>query len=325
MAAIVALVWFVFVRDPMPAPEETRAIDVAARAIGPDETGFQPGGAATFAGALDLGSSAPGFQEFSALWVDERGESFVAISDSARVLRGRLQWNGGKLAGIASPTLGALLDPAGGFVAGRDWRDAEAIAREPGGFLIAFEREHRVWRYAPDLEAKPISLPAFPDEIRRTASNGGPEAMTGLFDGRVLVFVERLDGTTPESRRVYLLENGAWRSLDYARRDDMDPVGAETLPNGDLLVIERSSPVDWPRGLRARLRRIDAAAIRAGARLEGPVVASFGRSPATENFEGLAAFRAPDGAATYAVLISDGGGLPRQRTLLVALRLADAR
>jgi hypothetical protein len=323
-AALIASAVFLFYRDDSPPPEGTHAIDVMTRVTGREATGLRLESLARFAGGLELNSPDPGFAEFSALWVDERGESFVAISDSARVFRGRLEWTRGQLSGLSATTLGALRSPDGGFVIGRRFRDAEAIAREPFGFLVAFEREHRVWRYATDLESGPRAsgaLPPLPGEVWQAPSNGGPEAMTRLADGRVLVIIERLPGTTPASRRAYLLEEGAWRALDYARTEEMDPVGAETLPNGDIVVLERSSPSDWARGIRARIRRVEAASVRGEARLDGPVVASFDRSPATENLEGIAAFAEPAGE-TILVLISDGGGLPGQRSIVVALRLA---
>jgi hypothetical protein len=319
---VLALALFGWNRDFVPPPAPTASIGIRARPIGPDATGLQPGGAARFLGALELESDAPGFQGFSALWVEAKGESLVAIADIARVLRGRLVWRDGRLEDLVEATLGPVRDTDGRFVAGRSRRDAEGIAREPGGFLVSFERDHRIWRYAPDMDASATPVePPLPKEIDGTAANGGVEALTRTADGRALALVERLDGSTPRSRRAFLLERGAWSALDYARDDEMDPVGADTLPNGDLLVIERSSPLDWARGIRVRLRRIPGASIAAGARLTGPVIASFGRSPAAENYEGVASFTGPAGG-TVLLLISDGGGLPRQRTILVGLAVA---
>lgn len=75
-------------------------------------------------------------------------------------------------------------------------------------------------------------------------------------------------------------------------------------------------------GVRARIERVPAGAIRAGAVLRGALVAQFAHPFATENFEGLAALQGADGA-TFLYVLSDDNFNGFQRTLLLLFHLDD--
>ena len=63
------------------------------------------------------------------------------------------------------------------------------------------------------------------------------------------------------------------------------PTGATTLPEGDLLVLERRFSILG--GLGIRIRRIDQAKVRPDALLEGEAVAEFRPPSIYDNMEGI--------------------------------------
>lgn len=90
--------------------------------------------------------------------------------------------------------------------------------------------------------------------------------------------------------------------------------GAALLPDGDLLVLERSATVLG--GFRARLLRVPGSAVRAGARLRGESLVELSAPGLADNFEAVATRPLSDGrAAIY--LVSDDNYFPLQRTYVV--------
>ena len=103
--------------------------------------------------------------------------------------------------------------------------------------------------------------------------------------------------------------------LTFVTVDGFAATDAAGLPDGDVLVLERRFP---PVG--ARLRRIDAAALAPGARLEGRELARLEGSDTVDNMEGLAVRQGP-GGATLIYLLSDDNYSPLQRTLLMMFEI----
>jgi hypothetical protein len=81
-----------------------------------------------------------------------------------------------------------------------------------------------------------------------------------------------------------------------------------------MLLLERWFSA-W-RGVAFRIRRIDLAAIRAGATLDGPIVLSADMSSQIDNMEGIAVHRNGEGE-TIITLVSDNNFSFLQRTLLL--------
>ena len=73
-------------------------------------------------------------------------------------------------------------------------------------------------------------------------------------------------------------------------------------------------------GARVRLERVPAGAIRAGAVLQGALVARFERPLTVDNFEGVAAVQG-EGGETLVYILSDDNFNFLQRTLLLLFRL----
>ena len=203
------------------------------------------------------------------------------------------------------------------------WRDAESLERLPGGdWLVSFEGEHRVWRYPAEtggLQGRPVPFRT-PKAIARAPANGGLEALTPLPDGRILMLAQGLkrdDG----ARAGWLVGDGGIEALGYRTAPKFLPTDAATLPGGDVLVLSRHFSVIG--GVRARLERIPASAIKAGITLQGALVARFERPLTVDNFEGVAVAQDDDGA-TLVYILSDDNFNFFQRTLLLLFRLRDS-
>jgi hypothetical protein len=222
-----------------------------------------------------------------------------------------------------------LHGPGGAHLRGKGASDSESLARLPdGALLVAFERDHRIWRYpAGDnpLAGHPEALPV-PEALRTLRSNSGIEALAilapgehgGECDGALLAIAEgrKEEAASP----AFLWRDGAWSELTYPRIPGFRPTGATTLPGGDLLVIERSYNI--LDGVAIRFQQIPASQIRPGATLVGETLAVL-RAPLTlDNLEGVTAHRTPSGE-TLVYLISDDNFNSFQRTLLLVFALGE--
>ena len=272
-----------------------------------------------FLGGLDLRSDEPAFGGLSGLSVTADGR-LAAVTDRGHWFTARIVRNdAGRLVGLTDAALGPLRDPEGRPVQG-EWRDAEALEHLAGGdWLVSFEREHRVWRYplgTGGLQGIAEPMPT-PKALNNAVSNGGVEALTPLPDGRILMLAQGLkreDG----SRAGWLVGDDGIEALGYRTAARFLPTDAAALPNGDLLVLSRHFSVLG--GARARLERVPAGMIRAGATLQGTLVARFEHPLTVDNFEGVAVVQGVNDE-TLVYILSDDNFNFFQRTLLLLFRL----
>ena len=288
-------------------------------ALDPQDSSVRRMGPLEFLGGLALRSTEDNFGGLSGLSVGSGGR-LSAVSDRGHWFRARIVRDGaGRLVDLVDGEMGPLLDRRGRPVRGA-WRDAEALERLPGGdWLVSFERRHRVWRYAAKtggLGGRSTPFPT-PKALARAPANGGLEALTPLSDGRILMLSQSLrrEDRPPAG---WLVGDGGAEALGYRPAPDFKPTDAALLPGGDVLVLSRR--FSFLGGFAARIERIPAAAIAAGAVLRGAPVAVF-RPPLTvDNFEGLAVAQDADGA-TLVYVLSDDNFNGFQRTLLLLFRL----
>lgn len=316
-----------------PAPEsqaaESRAAEVWTAPIEirfglvdlhTDNPEIRTAGRLEYRGGLSLSSPHRRFGGFSGLVVSADGARLTAISDKGAWLRARLVYDSrGWLAGITDGVLSELAGPRGRSLR-RFERDAEALARLPNGdMMVAFERVHRIWRYVEGRRP----APSHPGDLRQppglaqAPKNGGIEALTRLADGRLFVLTERLR-TESGAARGWISGDNGWRPLAYRLDDDYQPTGADTLPSGDVLVLERRfSPA---RGVAARIKIVARRDIAAGARLVGRTVALLAPPLIVDNFEGISTRRGAAGE-TLVYIVSDDNFNMLQRTLLLMFAL----
>jgi hypothetical protein len=310
----------------------THAIAVDATAIAfdrlhPDATTF---GRLTWRGGLELEApSTPEFGGYSGIAVTDGGRRFIAISDEGSWLEGDLVYRRDTLAGVDNARIGPLLSKKGKLLKKKRDADAEDICivhRKKGDYaLISFERKHRIGRFPFEdggLGA-PVSYLDLPEELSEVDPNKGLESVTVLTDddnrGTVLTFAEeKLDDEG--NHTGWLIRDSSSAALRLKRHGGFDITSLTTLPNGNVVVLERSFSL--LSGVGMRLSEIDHRDIRPGALLDGREILQADMRYEIDNMEGVSASENEAGE-TILTLVSDDNfnrnGL--QRTLLMQFRL----
>ncbi len=284
-----------------------------------------PIGSLEVAAALELEGDRS-FGGWSGAAIERQGEDRVlwAVSDAGAWIRLALRTDDqGRLVEAEETARGALVDEEGSALGGKTWGDAESLIATPSGWIVGFERRHRLLAYGsgpPGPERRGIEGPAVPVALPAGFSapeNGGLEAV-GRSEGELVLLVEGDEGATGP-HTGWLGGAGSWTPLALARTRDLRPV--ELTPLGrDLLLVERA----WNErdGTTLRLSRLTSAALRSGREITpvelGELRAPAGGSPPgslpVDNFEAAAA----DGDTIW--LLSDDNFSSDQRTLLLQLR-----
>jgi hypothetical protein len=296
---------------------EPLALHFEPIALHPGNATVQSVGKLTWLGGVHITSPARRFGGYSGLEVIPGGR-LAAVSDVGHWLVFQPVLNAeGRLVGVRGGEIEPLKDERAHAFSGKSRSDAEALRRDPaqGGFLVAFEREHRVLRYR-TIGGPGIPVAA-PEGFAAQTHNGGVEAMAVWPDGRVLLLSEQATNGDGDYK-AWLLVANQWHALGYAAGGEYLPTDAAALPDGDLLVLERRYGLLTPLGVR--LVRVPEARVRPGGRLYGEAVAEWGAPLSIDNMEGLAIARRPDGAILL-WLISDDNRSHVQRTLLMLFRL----
>jgi hypothetical protein len=122
-----------------------------------------------------------------------------------------------------------------------------------------------------------------------------------------------------EGARGFILTGPRRGSFEVVRSDRYDVTDLAFLPDGDLLLLERRFALLG--GLGCRLRRMNAAAIAPGARVDGEILYESDGSHQIDNMEGLSVHR--EGREIVVTLVSDNNfNTSLQRTLLLEFALA---
>jgi hypothetical protein len=312
-------------REPAPAAP----IEIAAQAIplNTEDPAVTEIGKLRWRGGLVLSSREPRFGGWSDLWVAPDGRALRAVSDEGSWLAATLRYDAaGRLIGVEPGLIGSLRGENGRFLDGKLETDAEGLARLPdGGWLVSFERDHRVLHYPPGeekagqgLAGQPRRLTT-PPEFRRQPVNGGVEAMVVLPDRRTVLISEDASERPGTALGWIVDDAGAWRKFHYQTRDsDHRPTSAAVLPDGDLVLLERA--FDRARGVRVAVKRVRVADIAPDAVVRGEELAWLRHPFSVDNLEGVAAGQGPRGE-TLLWLLSDNNFNPLQRTILLHFEL----
>lgn len=283
-------------------------------------------GVLEFRGGLELSSSSKNFGGLSAIRVAPDGSNFLALTDKAEWLRGRIVYRDNKPSSIAGAEMAPMLGPDGRPITARGWYDAEALALDGSFAYVALERVHRILRYdygKDGLLATGQIVPTPPDMMKLPA-NRGIECLLAMpkgspLAGALLAISERsLD--SEGNVRGFLIGGPKPGGFTVRRKDDFDIVDCALTPSSDLLLLERF--FTWQKGVAMRIRRVTPASIQPGAILDGPSLIQADMGYQIDNMEGLSVHRAADGAIVL-TLVSDDNFSMIQRTLLLQFTLQD--
>lgn len=255
------------------------------------------------------------FGGFSALAVTAPGQ-FLLVGDNGYWTRLRLDDAGT----VRDLRIAPLAIPPGSDRR-KSRTDVEALYRDPisGTLWVSLEGINQVWRFDPGFE-RIESRAMLPEP--HWPSNRGPEAMTRLADGRMVVFSEDADDD-PRGREALIFTGDPAVPGSGVQRFHYDAGGkglvsdAVPLPDGRLLLVHRRlgfAPV-----FTTILALVDPADIRPGATVRSRAIGQVPR-PLADNYEGAAI--TIERGRTILWLVSDDNQNRWQRTLLLRFELA---
>jgi len=252
----------------------------------------------------------------SGLLIDD--EDLLAVTDTGDFVTMRLRLEGGRLVGIDRVAVAARRDVDGKPITQKKRGDAEALAQLPGRVAVLVEMGRTLLAYPADGLA--VDPSATPERIsltleERRVGRGGWEALATRADGRLVAIAERRDGEAVETPGFILGE----RRFVVRRRDGYAITGADILPGGDMLLVERR----YRGGLDVamRVRRIGADALDRGGIADGPILLEADFAAEIDNMEAIAAEVTKGGIVL--TLASDDNHSLWQRTLLLRFRVTD--
>lgn len=291
---------------------------------GSDESRF---GTLQFVGGLEFTSKEPLLGSLSGIRFRADGVHFVSILDTGHWLTGEIERDAqGRLANLHGLTISPMRDASGETPRWKGAIDAESLALRRGQILVSFERLHRVDVYPdPGFEtAKPIEgldilIPK--DELR---GNGGLETVvvspeTSPLKGGALTIAEKSVDTNGNLYAA-ILDGPLKGQFKVRKNDPWDVTDGAFLANGDLLLLERR--FNFLAGVGMRIRRIEAASIKPGAIIDGPVQIEADGSFQIDNMEGIDIVVGADGLP-HIILVSDDNHSILQRNLMLEFRLIE--
>lgn len=286
--------------------------------IGRDETRFGP---LEFVGGLEMTSAARDFGALSAIRFLSPGADFIGVADTGLWYFGTLLRDGsGKPAGIGDFRMEPMHDRSG-MISDRKWEvDAEGLAVEDGKAVVGFERDHRIAEFRIEPGAMKPAHGEFDFLIPKAElrSNRGFETVTHsnpdsrLEGGLVIVSEKSLDKKGDIFAAV--VEGPGKGIFTVKRNGEFDITDGAFLPNGDLLLLERS--FSMASGVKMRLRQIEADSISKGQVADGPILFTADMSYQIDNMEGLDVWTRADGALMVSIVSDDNHSILQRNLYL---------
>lgn len=302
-------------------PAAVEPIEVSARPI----TEFRIGqadrqfGSLEFVGGLEMTSKSRDFGALSAFRFLKAGSDFIGVADTGYWFFGTVARDADRRpVGIQNFRMQQMVDQSGQPIDEKWEVDAEGLAVKDGIATVGFERNHRVAQFKIDpTDMKgPYRQLDFLVPARELRQNRGFETVThanpyGQHEGGLVVVSEK---SLDKSGNIYaaIIEGPHKGVFTVKRNGDFDITDGAFLPDGDLLLLERSFTMAG--GLKMRLRRIYGESVEKGAVADGPVLLDADMGYQIDNMEGLDVWTRDDGAVMVS-LISDDNHSILQRNL----------
>ena len=283
-----------------------------------------------YRGGLQLNSATDTFGGLSAIGFVGTDGKLVTVSDRGNFISGQLIYDD---AGAPLSLIGVQIAPIqnsrGADLPNDFARDAEAltIIDRPDGrsaVRVGFENLTRVadFHLENGVPVGPASEVTIPQWLAGAQTNDSLEAVclappASPIAGSTLLLTEGVvagDG----AHAAFLLGKNDKGPLSYLSGARTSPTDCAFLPNGDLLVLERGVVLI---SFSARLVRIKAADVKAGAQMSGEVLFE-GTGGDLDNMEGVAVHMTPAGESRI-TLISDDNFNDWERSLLLEFSLPE--
>ncbi|HEV7254239.1 MAG TPA: esterase-like activity of phytase family protein [Mesorhizobium sp.] len=301
-----------------PFTVEVTARPIKEFAIGRAETRF---GALEFAGGLELSGSSSEFGGLSAFRFLDGGESLLGVTDTGFWFDARIERDAaGRPAGVSRFSMQPILDEEGRGVAEKWEADAEGLGIVDGTAVVSFERNHRIAAF--DLKpgamgrstgSLPFLVPAHELRQNRGFETVAVAPAESPLEGAIVVASEK---SLDKRGNIFgAVLSGPRKGIFTVRRDEpFDITDGDFLPNGDLLLLERS--FSMVAGVAMRLRLIPGEEIRPGEIAEGEVVLEADMSFQIDNMEALDVWRRADGATVVSLMSDDNLSLLQRNLYL---------
>ncbi|TIR72638.1 MAG: hypothetical protein E5X15_24730, partial [Mesorhizobium sp.] len=220
--------------------------------------------------------------------------------------------------GVSNFRMQQMVDASGQPIEKKWEVDAEGLAVKDGIATVGFERDQRVvqFKVEPDNMKAPFKTLDYLVPARELRQNRGFETVThanpyGQHEGGLVVVSEK---SLDKAGNIYaaIIEGPRKGVFTVKRNGNFDITDGAFLPDGDLLLLERS--FSMARGVKMRLRRIYGESIEKGAVADGPVLIDADMGYQIDNMEGLDVWTRDDGALMVS-LVSDDNQSILQRNL----------
>ncbi|KRB21328.1 MULTISPECIES: esterase-like activity of phytase family protein [Mesorhizobium] len=297
-------------------PVEISARPITEFRIGRTDRQFGP---LEFVGGLEMTSKSRDFGALSAFRFLKAGSDFIGVADTGYWFFGTVARDADRRpVAIQNFRMQQMVDQDGQPIDEKWEVDAEGLAVKDGIATVGFERNHRVsqFRIDPTNMKAPYRQLDFLVPARELRQNRGFETVThananGQHEGGLVVVSEK---SLDKAGNIYaaIIEGPRKGVFTVKRNDDFDITDGAFLPDGDLLLLERSFTMAG--GLKMRLRRIHGESVEKGAVADGPVLLDADMGYQIDNMEGLDVWTRDDGALMVS-LISDDNHSILQRNL----------
>jgi hypothetical protein len=274
-----------------------------------------------FVGGLELTANSRHFGALSAFRFTKPGRDFVGVADTGFWFFGTVTHDEeGRPTGIADFRMEPMAGADGRGFAHKWQVDAEGLAVQDGVATVGFERHHRIAEFKLNpgdmgtaLRTLDFLVPA--DELRQNrgfetvvhAPKSGP-----LAGGLVVVSEKSLD----KNGNIFgaVLDGPRKGIFTVKRNGNFDITDGAFLPDGDLLLLERSfSMAD---GVKMRLRRIEAETIAQGKIADGPVLLDTDMAYQIDNMEAIDVWRRDDGQLMVSMMSDDNHSMLQRNLYL---------
>lgn len=280
-------------------------------------------------GGLVMKSDYKKFGGLSGIELSSDGKRLLAISDRGHWFKATIGYKNGALNNISNAEMSPLLNANGQRF--KSWEiDSEGLTKRSGSLsdvIVSTERNQALMRYklGNNLTANAMKWGTIID-AKKITRNKGLESVTILpkshkYRGWLLAIAEKkLDKNG--NHTAWLVNGKINHTFNLKRYADFDITDVSYLPNGDIVVLERS--IALFSGATMRIRQICGRDIKPNALVDGYKLIESGWSLSVDNMEGIAVHKASNGE-TILTVISDDNFHFLQRNLLLQFALVNNR